>query len=94
LCAKKWKDLANEKDLKSFEKNVDELLTGSAFNGSKINGYELKLSLNVPVNDDQFGIHFANCRYDFRGKEFAARDKLVCAPVNCHFLFLLEKEGW
>jgi phage/plasmid-associated DNA primase len=33
----------------------------------------LELSLNVPVNDDQFGIHFANGRYDLREKKFAAR---------------------
>jgi hypothetical protein len=61
------------------KKNVDELLTGSALNGSKISGYELKLSLNVPVNEDQFGIHFANGRYDLRGKEFAPRlDPFTC----------------
>jgi hypothetical protein len=55
------------------KRNVDELFTGRAFNSSKSNGYELKLSLNVLVNDDQFGIHFANGRYDLREKKFAAR---------------------
>jgi hypothetical protein len=57
----------------NHKKDVKELLSGSLFNGNKVNSSAIKLSKIVDLDNDPTGIHFSNGRFDLLSQSFSPR---------------------